>query len=346
MLEKIKNKRIDGISISNDKTYERKRLADMVPLDTPLGVDFHPSTFCNIKCIFCMHSSVNPCYDEIKNKFFNLELFKKTVDDMKKFPQKIKAIHFCGLGEPLMNKNIVQMIKYVKDAEIAEKIDMNSNGVLLSNAIVDEITDSGLDYIRISVNGLSDEDFMEYTGTSVNFEKYVENLTYLYENRKSVKIYIKILDFMVNTDDKKALFYKIFEPICDSINIENYNECFLDTKGKDKLKDSNLSQRGEILGSQKCCSQPFFKMEILPDGRVLPCAEARISLVVGDVNKNSIVDIWNSKTSNEFRLRMLQGLDAAGKVCSECTFIKLCNFSSDNIDSEIERLKKYYKTKI
>lgn len=346
MLKETKNKQIQGISISNDATYERKKLADLLPLDTPLGVDIHPSTFCNIKCIFCMHSSQNPCYDDIKNLMFDFELFKKTIDDMKKFPQKIKALHFCGLGEPLMNKNIADMIKYAKNAEIAEKIDMNSNGVLFSKEMSDKIIDAGLNFIRISVNGLSDEDFKEYTGTNVNFEKYVQNLTYLYNNRKNTKIYIKILDFMVNTEEKKEFFYRTFEPICDSINIENYNECFLDTKGKDKLKDSNLSQRGEVLGTQNCCSQPFFKMEILPDGRVLPCAEAQISMVVGNINENSITEIWDSKVLNNFRLSMTKGVKTANKVCAECTFIKLCNFSSDNIDSEKERLEQYYKTKI
>lgn len=342
----MSEKKIKGISISNDSTYERKKLADMVPLDTPLGVDFHPSTYCNIKCIFCMHSSDNPCYDFVKNKFLDFEVFKKAINEMRQFPQRIKAIHFCGLGEPLMNKNISEMIKYAKESKVAEKIDINTNGILLNKDISNSLIKAEVDFIRISVNGLSAEDFKEYTGVNVDFEKYVENIRYLYENRGKTKIYIKIMDFMVNTDPKKDFFFETFEPICDSINVENYNECFLDTKGKNKLKDSNLSQRGESLSGQKCCSQPFFKMEILSDGSVLPCAEARVPLVVGNIKNDSLLNLWNSKILNEFRLKMLDGFEQAHKICSECTFLKVCNFSSDNIDSEIPRLKEYYKNQV
>lgn len=343
----MNTKKISGLSISNDENYERKKLADLVPLETPLGVDISPSTFCNMKCIFCMHSSDNPCYEGLKNKFLDLEVFKKAVDDMKNFPQKIKILHFCGLGEPLMNKNIVKMIKYAKNANIAELIDMNSNGVLFNKDIVDNISDAGLNYIRISVNGLSQEDFKEYTDTNVDFEKYIQNLTYLYNNRKNIKIYIKILDFMVNTEEKKEFFYKTFEPICDNINIENYTECFIDTKGKDKLKSSDLSQRGEVLDVQNCCPQPFFRVGILSDGRFLPCSEAaREIIAIGNVKDHSIVDLWNSKELNRFRLRMLKGINFAHKICSDCSFVKLCSFNSDNIDSEVERLTKYYKKQL
>lgn len=342
----MSEKKVTGILISNDNTYERKRLADLLPLYAPLGIDFHPSTFCNIKCIFCMHSSTNPCYDSIKNKMMDFELLKKAINDIKNFHQKIKAIHFCGIGEPLMNKNIAKMIKYTKDTNVAEKIDINTNGILLNKKNSKALIDSEIDFIRISVNGLSKQDFKEYTGADVDFDKYVENLTYLYNNRKNTKIYIKILDFMVETPEKKELFYKIFEPICDSINIERYNECFLDTKDKDKLKDSNLSQRGEFLGVQKCCAQPFFKMEVLPDGNIHPCTEARTPLVSGNIKDDTIVNIWNSKKLNDFRLKMLQGTKFASKICAECAFIKVCYFSSDNIDSETERLKEYYKKKV
>jgi radical SAM protein with 4Fe4S-binding SPASM domain len=340
----MSEKKVTGILILNDNAYERKRLADLLPLDTPLGITFHPSNFCNIKCIFCIHSSANPCYDSIKNKMMDFELFKNAINGIKNFNQKIKSIHFCGIGEPLMNKNIVKMIKYTKDTKVAEKIDLNTNGILLNKENSDALINSEIDFIRISVNGLSKQDFKEYTGAYVDFDKYVENITYLYNNRKNTKIYVKILDFMVETPEKKELFYKIFEPICDSINIENYNERYLDTKGKGKLKDSNLTTTGEVLEVQKCCPQPFFKMEVSPSGNIHPCAEARTPLVSGNIKDDTIVNIWNSKKLNDFRLKMLQGTKFASKICAECTLTKVCSFSSDNIDSEIERLKEYYTT--
>ena len=51
--------------------------------------------------------------------------------------------------------------------------------------------------------------------------EYVENITYLYNNKKDMKIYLKIMDYMVEDEERKEFFYKTFEPIVDHIGIEN-----------------------------------------------------------------------------------------------------------------------------
>ncbi|ABL00935.1 Radical SAM domain protein [Pelobacter propionicus DSM 2379] len=338
----VTDKKLKGISLSNDKTYERQRLADKVPLATPYSMDIAPTTFCNLKCIFCAHSSDYPEYRKIFGKTLNTELALKAVDDIRKFPDKLKALHFCGLGEPLIHKDIAKMIKYAKEADISEKIDISTNGVLLTKNVADDLIDSGVDFIRISLNGLSREDFLEYTGTEVDFEKYVKNLKYLYENRKKTKIYLKIFDFMVSSPQKKKMFFRTFEPICDVISIEYYNECFLGTKGRDRLKSTNLNHRGENSSTAKCCSQPFFRLLILVDGEVAPCAEPRFPFSCGNIRDTSVVDIWNGDILTNFRLRMLDGMKQVNEVCASCLSVKINCYSDDNIDSEVDRLKNYY----
>ena len=335
--------------MENDKkgigtVYTRKRLADMLPLDTPLAIDFHPTTYCNIKCIFCFHSSENQYYDSIKNKMMSLELFKKSIDDIKKFPQKIKSIHFCGLGEPLINKDLAEMISYAKLSNVAEKMDIVTNGILLNQKKSNEILASDIDFIRISVNGLCDEDFFKYTGSKINFEEYLNNLKYLYKNRGTTKIYIKTFSFMVDSLEKKDFFHNTFSPICDYIDIEHYNECFEDTKGKEELHNANLSQRGENLGGVQVCSQPFFKMEIHPDGFIAPCAASPHPILIGNIKDSSLVDLWNSKKLNNFHTEMLNGVSNANKICRECSFIKVCSFNSDSLDEDKDRLKLIYAT--
>lgn len=336
------NKQFTNVPLSNDERYKRQRLADVLPLDTPMSIDFHTTTFCNFKCIFCLHSSSNPCYENIKNKSLDFEIIKQCIDDMKLFPNKIKSLHFCGLGEPLAQPDIAKIIKYAKDANVAEKIDMNTNGSLFTKSKIDELINAKIDFIRISLNGLSSEDFMKYTKAKVDFDNYVENIKYLYKNRKETKVYIKILDFMVNTEEKKKFFYDTFESICDNLAIENYNECFIDTEGKVELKDSKRTQRGENYETVNCCPQPFFKLEILADGRVAPCSEAIPPITIGNIRTQSITDMWKSKQLNEFRLKTLKGTKTANKICESCTLINLCNFSSDNIDSDAKRLYECY----
>ncbi len=338
----------DAVIFKGNEAYKREKLVNKLPLNTPFGVDFHPTTFCNLKCIFCFHSSENSCYNDIINKQMSMDTFKNAVDGLKKFPNKIKALHFCGCGEPLMNKNVYEMIDIAKKADIAEKIDIVTNGLLLSSTNSEKLISSGVDAIRISVNGLSDEDFKTYTGVKVDFNNYVKNLAFLHEIKKDCTISIKILDFMVDTQEKKDFFFNTFASLCDDIRIENYNEAFTDTKGKDILTDSQLSQRGEKLIEQTVCSQPFFKMEIDPDGDILPCAACPPPLSLGNVNESDAYSIFNSKKANNFRMIMAdKGYKQANPLCSSCNFIKVCSFNSDYIDPEsAKRLTEYYKKRI
>jgi MoaA/NifB/PqqE/SkfB family radical SAM enzyme len=331
-----------GIAISNDSTYARGRLADKVPLSTPYAVDFAPVTYCNLKCIFCSYSSTNHVYDKILGKKLDFDFVKKAINDIKLFPEKLKAIHFCGLGEPLLHKDIAKMIKYAKDANVAEKVDMNTNGILLTEKMADQVIDSGLDFIRISLNGLSSDDYITYCDTKIDFPAYITNLRYFYEHRKNTKIYLKIFNFMVETAETKELFKKTFEPLCDVLSIENYNECFLDTKGKKLLADTNKNQRGEASTTAKCCSQPFFRLLIGADKEITPCCEPLFPFSMGNAEKDSVASIWNNNTWCNFRLQMLDGRLNANEVCSNCQTLKNNCYTADDIDSEIDRLKKYY----
>ncbi len=332
---------IDITAIMNE-SYARKPLASMLPLSTPLGIDFHPTTACNIKCIFCLHSSYNQVYNPIKNQYMPLDLVKKCIDDMKDFPNKVKALHFCGLGEPLLHKDIVAMIDYACQQNIAEKIDINTNGVLLHKKNVDALVNTGVDFIRISVNGLCDEDFAKYTGARINFKKYVQNLKYLFKNKKKTNIYIKTFSFMVDTPEKKDFFLRTFEPICDSINVEHYRECFVDTQGKNQLSSDKVNQRGEVLNEIKVCSQPFFKLEIKPNGDCAPCAEAIGPIILGNAQEQSLFDIWHGGRRKKFCKKMLDGLQHASAICKSCTFVQLCSFKADSLDQDAPRLKVLY----
>ena len=84
----------------------RVYLKDVLPLDTPFKIELEPTSACNFKCIYCRHSTV-----KIKPQFMSMEIFDRIILGLKKFPNKIKTLHFVGIGEPLLNKNIYEMMK-------------------------------------------------------------------------------------------------------------------------------------------------------------------------------------------------------------------------------------------
>ena len=86
----------------------------------PVTMDIEPTTGCNFRCTMCQVSS-----PDFKAKNMDIETFKKIIKENK---QLIK-IKLQGMGEPLVNKYIYEMIKYAKNYGVATEI--ISNGSML-----------------------------------------------------------------------------------------------------------------------------------------------------------------------------------------------------------------------
>ena len=101
----------------------------------------------------------------------SFDLFKKMIDDLEKFPEKPKLMRFCGLGDSLFNKKFLDMVKYAKQANVVEKLELVSNGVLLNDKLIAELP-LYLDRIIISLEGLSEEEYVKFTNRKIYFEYF------------------------------------------------------------------------------------------------------------------------------------------------------------------------------
>ena len=113
------------------------------------------------------------------------------INQIKEFPELPKLIRFCGIGDSLTNTNFVEMLKIANKYKIGEDL-LISNGVLLQNKIHHEIINL-LDNIVISIEGLSDEDYLKFANRKVIFDRHVETLKYLCSQKdRRAKFNIKI----------------------------------------------------------------------------------------------------------------------------------------------------------
>lgn len=132
---------------------------------------------CVMKCRMCQaHSAIMPDY---KGKHpplpdMSLNMFKRIVDHYK----KAINISLVGSGEPLLNNEFIDMVRYAKQIG-RTRVTTLSNGLLLENRI-DDVLSSGLDAISISIKGHNREDFSRLTGADpVFFETIIKNTTRL-----------------------------------------------------------------------------------------------------------------------------------------------------------------------
>jgi MoaA/NifB/PqqE/SkfB family radical SAM enzyme len=324
MENKIKT---DGWLIKDQRTH----LKDVLPLIMPLSLLVEVTRACNFKCVYCAHAA----YTTADKRMLSLDLYQKALEGLEKFNKKIKSITFVGMGESMLHKDLPEMIRLSK--EYAEKVTLVTNGSLLNKKYIDELIDSGIDIIRISLQGLTAEEYKEISGFNINYEKFIENLTYLYEHKKQCKIYYKIPNFSLRPE-----FKDIFGPISDDmVNIPiapTYQNVDYDQIENIVDKENGLRARYTV------CPQPFYMLGIRVSGEVSPCCETDEACIsVGNINTESLFDIWHGNKLKNIRLALLKGNRDKLKHCANCVLPEFNNKSEyDDIDNyRNELINKY-----
>jgi radical SAM protein with 4Fe4S-binding SPASM domain len=249
-----------------------------------------------------------------------------------------------GIGEPLLHKDIAAMIKYAASKNVANVLEILTNASLLTKELSKNLIKNGLSRLVVSVQGTTKEKYKKVSGVDIDFNKYIGNLRYFFKNKDKAQVYIKIVDTALEDKNDEQRFYDIFGDICDALSVEHTVPIHHGIDYGKLLKNNDLpvTQFGLPVSEVKICPQPFFTMQINPDGKVVPCYSFEYPEIIGDCNNQSACEIWNSEHFRKFRRLMLEGVNAAGKVCSKCDIIKYRLFPEDVLDGAVERLKKIY----
>lgn len=322
----------------------RTELYQQLPLNTPFSIHMFTSFYCNFKCNYCLHSLSEQELVEkkFKKQYMDFETYKKAIDDVQMFPDKVKALIFAGHGEPLLHREIADMVAYAKRTEKFERIEIVTNGSLLTPELSDKLIEAGLDRLRISLQGINAEEYKYVSRVNIDFKKFVDNIQYFYRHKTNTEVYIKIIDIALKEAGDEEQFKQIFESISDITAIE-YAIPF--------VKEIDYTDIGEL--SEKCkqghkqvshiCSMPFYMMVINPDGNVVPCCSTDFPMIFGNVREESLVDIWNSEVRNLCLKRQLGGVDKI-PICKECSVPAFGLQQGDYLDGhENELLKRYMK---
>lgn len=323
----------------------RKPLEALLPLEAPLVLFIDPSDACNSKCSFCPTSN-NELMKEVKRplKQMSFGLFSKIINDLEEFETKVKVIRLYGHGEPLLNKDFCDMVFCAKKSSKVETVDTTTNGILLTNPFLrSKLIDSGIDRINISVNGLSDEQYLSFAGIKLDFKNYVESIKQFYKNKKDTTyLFIKINGDTIS-EKEEQMFLDIFEPIADSVAIEKSMNCWSGFEPKGFVrKDNNVGIYGQQLENEALvCPYVMYSMMINSNGKVSACfLDWNLKLNYDDVNTSSIYRIWHGDNANSLRKLMLEGKRKNLPICKDCE--QLIKGMPSNIDKYSDELIKKY----
>ena len=131
----------------------------------PVCLYLETTNRCNLLCETCPRTfeTLEPAAD------MSWDLFTRIVDQ---FP-KIGRVVLHGVGEPMMVRELPQMIRYVKNR--GTYVLFNTNGTLLNLRKGKELIDAGLDELRVSLDAAEAATFKIVRGLDM-FDRIVSNV--------------------------------------------------------------------------------------------------------------------------------------------------------------------------
>ena len=297
----------------------------------PVSMHIEPTTACNLRCTTCGRTYSS----DLNLGTMALDVFKEILNQ---FPfllgshQVQTGLLMTGLGEPFLNKNLVEMIRYAKSIG-HPYVHTITNGTLLNESTRQGIVESGLDHISVSMDGATKETF-ESIRVGASFEKVVSSVKDLARRRENhdrpfIDLNITIQD--QNRNELQRVADLALEMGVDRVSARVLNAEF--ARGEAALtrgiadKELELAIRyakGKRLQFRYAdddsdpCVYPWIWPYVTWDGYVTPCcykSDPR-EFNFGNVLESPFEDIWNCETYCEFR-RALVG-ENPPEICRQC----------------------------
>ena len=320
---------------------DRTMLKDVIPLDTPYNLSFEVSSFCNAHCVYCAHSGEHGQFEGNMSE----EIFHKVLSDARGFKHKIKKCGMFGFGESLCNPKLPEMIKEANDSGLVDAVDLTTNGLLLTPALSDKLIEAGLGTIRISIQGIDADMYWRICRVRVNFEKFLDNLRYLYVHRGGAKVRLKIADIAIkDVPDGEKRFVDIFGSMADSVFVEHIMPIY-STVDYDSL-DRDIE--GEALGGRerveqtkinKVCHRAFYRCRIRANGDITAaCCDSTQDVAFGNVYRQNLVDVWNGEERRLFLQKQLRGERFQIPECRKCMMPNDITTEADLLDPWAEEI--------
>lgn len=145
------------------------------PLPFPDTLNIESSYACNLKCYMCPRH-----FEGVPQGMFTLEMFEKWVEP---YVGRFKYVHLTGWGEPLMNKELPEIIRRCKAAGCWTCF--TSNGLLLRPPLDRKILETNVDVIAVSCDADNAESY-EYVRGKGAFAMLKERLAAFRDLRREM----------------------------------------------------------------------------------------------------------------------------------------------------------------
>lgn len=289
----------------------------------PLSMSIEPTTSCNLRCPECpsgLRQFTRPI------GMLEPSFFKSTIDSVYR---ELIYLTFYFQGEPYLNPNFLEMVKYASEKGIYTSTSTNAH--YLTKEQAQRTVESKLDRLIISIDGTTQETYQQYR-IGGSLQKVIDGTKNIVEAKKNLKsatphivfqfLVVKPNEHQLNDVEELAAQLGVDEVVFKTAqvydfehgnplipSIEKYSRYKKRANGTYAIKNGLLNQ----------CWRMWSGCVVTWDGVVVPCCfdkDAKHQL--GDLKQQTFKELWYSDRYQQFRQSVLRSREEID-ICKNCS---------------------------
>jgi MoaA/NifB/PqqE/SkfB family radical SAM enzyme len=273
--------------------------------DFPAVVLIDSTNYCNLACSMCGHRVMTR-----EKGVMDMMLLRKIIDEIAEVDRDIR-VWMVFFGEALILRyKLYWMIHYAKSKGLTDVV-LNSNANLLDRDACLSLIECGLDAIYVGIDAFSPETYARVR-VKGDYGKVVDNVNNLLQTEKELgvsnpRVFVQFVEMDENAHEVRPF-------------TEYWTGQGATVKIRPKISWANTVEAGNLTaGDRYPCYWAMRTMNICWDGRVVLCAvDFDAQYVAGDLNRQSMRQVWNDQ------LKLIRDLHSRGEYdklppfCSRC----------------------------
>jgi radical SAM protein with 4Fe4S-binding SPASM domain len=315
--------RIWNLALLRSSYYFSRISKRPISIGHPASLSIEPTTACNLGCPEC--PSGLKLFTRPTGKI-DLKLHQNMLNQVKR---SVFYINYYFQGEPFLHPQFLELIKQAKQSKIYTSTSTNAH--FIDEKKAEEIVQSGLDRLIISIDGLTQETYEQYR-VNGNLNKVIEASKHLVSAKhklrsKTPHLIFQFLAVKPNEHEIPQVFELANDIGIDEVRIktaqlydfENGNPLMPENEKYSrytKRKDGTYKIKGNP-GNH--CWRMWSGSVFTWDGKVVPCCfDKDAKHVLGSITENTFKSIWKSEKYRAFRQAILKNRQEID-ICKNCS---------------------------
>lgn len=276
----------------------------------PKAIEIQTMSRCNGMCVICPYSDVSA---SVPHGIMKGDLFRKIIDQIKN-PWGTKIIPYFN-NEPFLDPYFIDRLKYINKKCPGAEIEISTNVSMLDKVMQDKMLGIEIKDLRMSVFGFSSKTH-KMIMRGLSWKSVLFNLKSVAINKKLRSNIGQLSLVMINYPGITNKDIESAKKFCIDHYIKFELWGFLDRSDNVKSYKNNIYNKN-IIGCEQ--DRPLDRMHIRYDGKVvLCCMDWKSEYILGDLNKNSLQEIWDSVQYKKIRESIYLGRGNSPELCKKC----------------------------